>query len=148
MALLLRHTMNTITQPQLATPKLDATLAQLLTHAELVEAGTLPYLHKVFESKEWPLAHGRKVIAMTMGEEMGGNIERQKFLTLAFGRPKSSDLTHAELSGLWHWLKPWQDGDGHWHANEQAGAAMRGVIRESIEGTWINADGTPTQAAY
>lgn len=134
--------MDTITQSTL-----DQTVLAISALRDSVFANKLPYITKVFEQKEFPIAHGRKVIAMCMTEELGGNTERQKFLRLVFGVEKSADLNLQTLSGLWHWLKPFLE-DGKWHANEDAGSTMRKVIREDLDGVWTKDDGQPTLAIY
>lgn len=132
----------------IANPTLDATVLAIAALRDSTYAGNLPYITKIFERKEFPIAHARKILAMCMTEDLGGNKERIKFIRLVFGIEKTSDLEHAALSGLWHWLKPWQSDDGHWHANEEAGATMRKVIREAVDGVWQTASGEPTQAAF
>lgn len=129
-------------------PILDETVLAISFLRDRTFAQGLPYVSDIFKAKEFPIAHARKIIAMCMSEDLGGNPERIKFLRLAFGVAKSSELDHATLSGLWHWLKPWQSEDGHWHANEDAGKSMRAVIRESVDGTWTHDDGHPTQATF
>lgn len=133
---------------EMAAPNLVTVIKEIQDKTDECFAARLQLVGDMFKDRyEFPLMHARQILAMCMSEELGGNTERKKFLRLAFDADSTTLLDHCILSGLWHWLKPWFE-DGKWHANESAGALMRKVIRENMDGTWTDDSGAPANVTY
>lgn len=141
---------------QFSRPIRDAISDEIKANTEAVKLGLLQYVSEVFRYKDRPLAHARIVLGMCMGQELGGDKERKKFLRVVLDVDGTSGLDHATLSGLYHFVKPFivneQQDDGTtraiWYANELAGKNMRAAIREDADGTWTDDNGQPSLAVW
>lgn len=109
---------------------MDKTFRQIVSE-ELQDAAIKDaQIHRTMSDKD--AAHVRKVLAISMSELFKSHSEarRKRFLLAVTGETGTRHLGEMALRGLWHWCKPYQDNDGHWHINDRSATLIRAVVDE------------------